>query len=336
MPNKNKSPSYKEIEFIVSENQSGLRLDRLLAEHPNIYSRTKAAQLCSSGLVFLDNKPQKPSFKPEPGSQVRVQLPLQAPPLELEAYDFPLEILFEDSQVLVVNKPAGLVVHPSLGHKNKTLVNALLHHINDLSTGFQKNRPGIVHRLDKDTSGILVIAKNDYSHSFLAKQFKEKTIHRVYHAVVFSCPKKSSGTCRSYLRRHPNDRKQFASAPHQENETNPVGKLAITHYKTLSTTRNGFSLVECRLETGRTHQIRIHLSEMGHPIVGDRIYKGGNQAKNLRSVKLRKMIYHMDRIALHARELAFIHPSTGKLLSYSTPWPTPMIELLTEMGFENV
>jgi len=336
MPNKNRTPSYQEIEFNVSKEQEGVRLDRLLAEHPSIQSRTKAAQLCSLGLVSLNDKPQKPSFKPEPGSQVRVQLPIQTPPSKLEAYNFPLEIIFEDNQLVVVNKPAGLVVHPSLGHESNTLVNALLYHIKNLSMGFQENRPGIVHRLDKDTSGILVIAKNDQSHAFLAKQFKEKTVHRIYHAVVFGRPKKNSGTCRSYLHRHPNDRKRFASIPNQENEVNPSGKLAITHYKTLSTSLNGLSLIECRLETGRTHQIRVHLSEIGHPIIGDKIYGGLNRTKNLKSIKLRKMIYNIDRIALHARELAFIHPTTGKLLSYSTQWPDPMIELLTEIGFKNV
>ena len=336
MPKRDSALPCQEIEFSVSEEQSGIRLDRLLAEHPSIQSRTKAAQLCSSGNVLFNDKPQKSSFKPEAGSQIKIFLPIEAPPSELKPYDFPLDILFEDDQLLVVNKPSGLVVHPSLGHENDTLVNALLFHVRDLSMGFQEHRPGIVHRLDKDTSGILVVAKNDRSHAFLAKQFREKTAHRIYHAIVYGKPKQDSGTCRTYLRRHPNDRKRFSSVPNQEDEANPVGKLAITHYKTLMTSLSGLSLIECRLETGRTHQIRIHLSEMGHPIVGDKLYGGINRAKNLKSVSLRKQIQEMNRVGLHARELAFIHPLTGKLLSYSTPWPENMVKLLADMGFDNV
>ncbi|MCB0385051.1 MAG: RluA family pseudouridine synthase [Bdellovibrionales bacterium] len=325
-----------EFEIAITDALNGMRLDKILSDHPSIQSRSRAAKLCSQGLVTVDGKSLKASYKPETGDTIRVRMPVPQLDSELQPYDFPLQFLYEDADIVVVNKPAGLVVHPSLGHANDTLVNALLFHVKNLSMGFQENRPGIVHRLDKDTSGILVVAKNDAAHAFLAKQFREKTVHRIYHALVYGCPKEPSGTLRSRLKRHPSDRKRFASVPGSEGGHGKDGKLAITHYRRLGQSPSGISLLECRLETGRTHQIRVHLSELGHPIVGDPIYGGINRAKNLKSLGLRAMISSMERIALHARELAFVHPSSGKLLSYSVNWPDDMKGLLSEIGLDHV
>lgn len=289
-----------------------------------------------TGPDHLRGKEAKTLFKPEVGDRVKVHLPAPKKESDLVPYDFPLEFLYEDSDVVVVNKPAGLVVHPSLGHTDDTLVNALIFHVKNLSMGFQENRPGIVHRLDRDTSGVLVVAKNDSAHAFLAKQFREKTVHRIYQAAVFGHPKSPSGVLCSRLKRHPTDRKRFASIPGSLGGQGTDGKRAVTHYRVLSQSAGGFSLVECRLETGRTHQIRVHLSELGHPIVGDPLYGGVTRAKNLKSVSLRKQISNLGRIGLHARELAFIHPKTGKLLSFVSDWPTDMQNLLGEMGLSGV
>jgi 23S rRNA pseudouridine1911/1915/1917 synthase len=321
------------LKIVIDDASAGQRLDKILASHPQIQSRTKAAVLCDGGLVTSNGKALKASAKLVAGQSLVITLPEPVAATDLKPLDLPLQLLYQDDDIVVVDKPAGLVVHPSYGHNQDTLVNVLLHHVGNLSMGFQENRPGIVHRLDKDTSGILVVAKNDVAHAFLAKQFREKTVHRVYEAAIWGSPKSSGGTARSHLRRHPTDRKRFASAP---DGTVPKGKLAITHWRNIRTSHSGFSLVECRLETGRTHQIRVHLSEMGHPIVGDALYGGVARAKNLKSVALRGAIANLNRIALHARELAFVHPRTGKMLSFVSPWPVPMPGLLESMGLVDV
>lgn len=325
--------SERTLKIVIDESSAGQRLDKILATHPQIQSRTKAALLCDGGLVTSNGKTLKASAKLVAGESLIVALPAPVVVTDLQPLDLPLQFLYQDDELVVVDKPAGLVVHPSYGHNQDTLVNALLHHVDNLSMGFQENRPGIVHRLDKDTSGILVVAKNDVAHAFLAKQFREKTVHRVYEAAIWGSPKTTGGTARSHLRRHPTDRKRFASSP---SGATPQGKLAITHWRNIRTSRSGFSLVECRLETGRTHQIRVHLSEMGHPIVGDALYGGVARAKNLKNVALRGAIASLDRIALHARELAFVHPRTGKMLSFVSPWPAPMPNLLESMGLIDV
>jgi 23S rRNA pseudouridine1911/1915/1917 synthase len=210
--------------------------------------------------------------------------------------------------VIVVDKPSGLVVHPAAGHHNDTLVNALIHLTNSLSSGFEANRPGLVHRLDKDTSGILVVAKNDFSHRKLALQFKAKSVERIYWAVVNGQLSNRTGRFESYLRRNPANRMKFMSdtpAPGEE----PSGKLAITDYKVLAESKDQFSLVQLQLQTGRTHQIRIHLSEAGNFVLGDPIYGPKQPAKNLKNA---------ERLMLHARSLGFIHPRNEKFLQFES------------------
>ncbi len=298
---------------IVPEQSAGERLDRWLGTLDIIASRSRASSLIDQGYVTLGGRKLKASFKVPAHAAIQIEIPA-AEPTELTPLDSPLDILHEDQDVIVVNKPAGLVVHPAAGHAQDTLVNILLHHTSDLAMGFAENRPGIVHRIDRDTSGILVVAKNDSAHRALAAQFQEKTVHRVYWAIVAGSPSKPSGTIQSRLARHPTDRKRFASTK------NDSGKLAVTHYK-LRKTGDDCSWLECKLDTGRTHQIRVHMTELGHPILGDPVYGG----------KFKKAA---PRLALHACELGFEHPRTREEMFFQLPWPEDLIQFANERDFK--
>lgn len=322
----------KTFDFRVAHGLQDIRLDKALSEHPDIVSRSHAAKLIQDKHVLLNGKPLKSSHKTAFGDIYQVTIQLEEE-LELLPYDFPLDIYYEDEELIVVNKPAGLVVHPSAGHMQDTLVNALVHHNKSLSQGSEKQRPGVVHRLDKDTSGLLVVAKTDHSHVHLCEQFRKKTVHRRYWALVFDGFKEKKGTIESYLKRHPNDRKKYASEK-LLNYQDPTGKLAITHYEQLNQHTSGISLLQCQLETGRTHQIRVHISESGHPILGDTLYGSNGRLKNMKSVKLRSLIKKMERIGLHARELGFVHPKTNEHIQFTAPWPDDIIELVKELGFD--
>jgi 23S rRNA pseudouridine1911/1915/1917 synthase len=260
--------------------------------------------------------------------QIQIELP-EPEPTTLQPMDAPLDLLFEDQDLLVVNKPAGLVVHPAAGHAQDTLVNILLHHVKTLAMGFSENRPGIVHRLDRDTSGILVVAKNDLAHHHLARQFRLKTAHRIYWALVFGTPAKKEGTIKSHLARHPQDRKRFAS------HKGGAGKLAITHYKLLKTFPGNVSWIQCKLETGRTHQIRVHLSEAGHPILGDTLYGGKTRLKSI-SNRVASLITGAKRIALHATELGFEHPRNHENMLFRLGWPEDLKTLIEALGDHDV
>ncbi len=297
---------------IVPEQSAGERLDRWLGSLNIVSSRSRASALIDQGRVTLGGRRLKASFKVPAHAAIQIEIPL-AEPTELVPMNSPLDILHEDPDVIVVHKPAGLVVHPAAGHAQDTLVNILLHHTQDLAMGFAENRPGIVHRIDRDTSGVLVVAKNDRAHHNLAAQFQEKTVHRIYWAIVAGHPAPLQGTRQSKLIRHPEDRKRFASSKKNE------GKLAITHYRTLKR-GSTCSWVECKLETGRTHQIRVHMAEMGNPIWGDPVYGG----------KFKKSA---PRLALHACELGFIHPTSGEQLFFQLPWPEDLIAFAKDLGF---
>ena len=311
----------------VDPAQAGTRLDKLVATLSFISSRSRAAELITRGLVKSDGVALKASFKSKAGQVLEITLP-SPEPSTLQPLDRPLDILYQDADLLVVNKPAGLVVHPAAGHAQDTLVNILLHHVAELSMGFGENRPGIVHRLDRDTSGILVVAKNDKAHHSLAQQFRLKTAHRIYWAIVFGQSPVPERTLRSHLARHPHDRKRFASHP------GGVGKAAVTHYKVLQSLPK-FSLLQCQLETGRTHQIRVHLSEAGLPIVGDVVYQPKNILKQT-AQNTAAVITRMRRIALHARELGFNHPRDGRPLFFQAGWPEDLRELTETLGLKDV
>lgn len=327
------------LSFVCTEEMLGLRLDKALALRSEIETRSRAAHLIDEGLVSVNRRSAKPSIVLKAGDEITVQLP-EPEPTELQAYDFPLDILFEDEHLIVINKPSGLVVHPAAGHAQDTLVNALIHHTKDLSMKFGEQRPGIVHRLDKETSGILVVAKNDKTHEILTRQFKDRSIHRIYYAVCIGMPKPGKGHSQSYLARHPVDRKRYASVLGEDRKIQTtkspepnVGKWAVTHYEMLSS-HGGLSYCKMKLETGRTHQIRVHLSEKGTPIAGDGLYGADKKIKNIASKKIQMDLKNLNRFLLHAAELGFTHPVTEENLSFKQDWPEDIKALIQEWGLK--
>lgn len=285
------------------------RLDRWLAEQLPV-SRSRLKALILSGEITVDGQTVRPSLRLDGGEQIAVSLP-PPPPSELVAQDIPVDILYEDAHLLVVSKPTGMVVHPAKGHPDGTLVNALLHHIRD--GGGDPGRPGIVHRIDKGTSGLLVVARTEAAHAHLAAQFAAKTAHRRYVALCWGAPPERS-TVDVQHGRHPRDRVKFAVVEE--------GKRAVTHIQRLQTARpektgsgGDVSLVGCRLETGRTHQIRVHLEHLGHPVVGDPLYGAGRK----RPSAWAPLLAGLDHQLLHAAELGFVHPHSGALVSFQQP-----------------
>lgn len=320
----NSRSDFERVVLVIDPDLANQRIDKALSTLTQIASRSQALRLLQAGRVRIDGRVLKPSYQTVAGDRIDIDIPIRVVS-ELTPLAMPLSIPYEDDDLLLVDKPAGLVVHPACGHLDDTLVNALLHHTKDLSLGFNEQRPGLVHRIDKGTSGLLVIAKNERAQRLLALQFQRKTTHRLYRAIAFGRFKEAKGTIRSFLKRHPLDRKRVASSPD--------GKAAVTHYNVIQAHANGLNLVELRLETGRTHQIRVHLSESGHPIVGDSVYGADSRLKSLKSVALRKMISEMPRFALHAAELGFVHPTTGKAMVFRAPWPADLLPLVDSCGF---
>jgi 23S rRNA pseudouridine1911/1915/1917 synthase len=327
----------KQSKITATEAMIGLRLDKALGLLPEIKSRSRSETLIKNGHVTVNSKPAKSSLIIQSDDVIEYQLP-EKTASDLTPYNFKLEIIFEDSDLAVINKPPGLVVHPAAGHEHDTLVNALIHHTKDLSMKFGEDRPGIVHRLDKETSGLLVIAKNDSTHESLSQQFKDRSVHRIYQAICLGIPPIPNGRIVSYLARNPNHRKKFASVRDTGNkiirdpdQPPQIGKLAITNYWTEKTHSSGASLIKLKLETGRTHQIRVHLSEMGHPILADATYGALLKIKNLNGNLAQQAAKEAPRCALHAAELGFVHPQTKKNLFFKVPWPD--LETVREFFF---
>ena len=319
-----------ELKYLIQETESGMRLDQLLTSLDGIFSRTQAQRLMKSGNVLINGKPElAPSRKVCTGQKISLTIP----PLESTKVlpeEGELDILFEDEYLIVINKNAGVVVHQSAGHPSGTLVNYLLHHCQDLSGIGGVLRPGIVHRLDKDTSGILVVAKTDDAHQSLSEQFKEHSVKRQYQTMVWGVPGKDHGVVNAALGRHPVRRKDMSIVENENPEKSgkEKGKYAVTHWRVLR--RFEFSaLLACRLETGRTHQIRVHLTSIGHPVIGDPQY-GKSPLKRLPSVstELIQTITNFRRQALHAEILGFKHPSSGEWLEFSAPIPDDFQQLL--------
>ncbi len=312
---------------IVPEEAAGQRIDKFLVTLEEINSRTYAKNLIDQNLVSVNEKIVKSSFILSTGQKLEILIP-EVTASELVPYDLKLDILFEDTDLIVLNKPSGLVVHPAAGHQQDTLVNALLAHTKDLSMK-NEQRPGIVHRIDKDTSGLLVVAKNDFTHEKLSEQFKNKTTHRIYYALVNGQVPRMSGTCRSYLARHPVDRKRYASLRDNNKIISefegdlPHAKWAVTGYTKIAQHSN-FSYLKIKLETGRTHQIRVHMSELGHSLVGDVLY--GFSQKKTNELQI-------NRFFLHAAELGFQHPRKNEFMLFKTTWPEPDRSKLVELGF---
>jgi len=300
---------------------AGWRLDRALAAAVPTLSRERLKSLIRSGAVEAEGKAVRdPATKVRGEESLRVAVPEPSSPHN-EAQDIPLTIVFEDEHLLVVDKPAGLVVHPAAGNLDGTLVNALLHHCAEQLSGIGGvARPGIVHRIDKDTSGLLVVAKTDVAHEGLAKQFAAHSIDRRYLAIVNGVPNTSEGAVDAPLARSATNRKKIAVVEGRR------GKRAVTHWKRMQLLRDA-ALVECRLETGRTHQVRVHMASLGHPLLGDPVY--GRSGKTHGKL-LNELQFH--RQALHAAELGFTHPVTKRRLSFSSPMPPDMQELFKALG----
>lgn len=307
------------IEATIAQAQDGMRLDRALADLLPDLSRERLKALINDGHVRSTGQPIKigTTIKVATGQSFAITLPAPVA-LETQAQDIPLNIVHEDADLIVVDKPAGLVVHPAAGNLDGTLVNALLHHCQGQLSGIGGvARPGIVHRIDKDTSGLLVVAKSDKAHDGLARQFKDHSIQRLYAAIVYGHPQPATGTVDAWLGRSDADRKKMAV--HREGR----GKHAVTHYRTVERLRDA-AMVECRLETGRTHQVRVHMHHIGHPLIGDPVY--GRERKGFKSI-LETLSF--KRQALHAKSLGFIHPVTDERLMFQSALPADMQELLS-------
>ena len=295
--------------FEVEAEQEGERLDKFLSIIYPEFSRAFFQKLIKSKQVSVNETPQKASYCVKIDDIVTVEIP-DAVETTIEPENIPLDILYEDDDVLIVNKPKGMVVHPSAGHYSGTLVNAIMYHCKDTLSGINGEiRPGIVHRIDMDTTGSLIVCKNDEAHVNIAQQIKEHSVNRIYVGIVCGNVKEDSGTVEGAIGRHPIERKKMAI-----NEKN--GKPAITHYKVLERFKN-YTYMQFKLETGRTHQIRVHMASIGHPLLGDEVYSN------------RKSPFKLQGQTLHAKTLGFIHPTTGEYLEIDAPLPEYFEHLLT-------
>ena len=323
----------KKYKFSVEEEQNGKRVDQFITEQLPSFSRTKIGKLVKEGALLINNKPINENAKKiVTGDQIQLEVP-EPIVTDTVAQDIKLNIIFEDKDLLVVNKPIGMVVHPGAGNMNGTLVNALLHHCKGNLSGINGElRPGIVHRIDKDTSGLLVVAKNDVAHNELAKQFEDHSITRSYLTFVWGMIKPTSGRIETLIGRSRYNRQKMSADVGQ-------GKNAITNYKTLEIYKGknipDISLIECVLETGRTHQIRVHLSHKGNPIIGDPTY--GKKIKKIRDIDpdFEQLLNNITFQALHAKSLGFIHPTSGKELFFTTDLPKDLLnfqKMLKKLG----
>lgn len=307
-----------EKKLTVTAEHAGQRVDVFLSNELDI-TRSAAQKLIESGNVRILGKECAKNLKVVCGQNIDVVIP-EPEPSEAVPENIPLDIVYEDDDLAVINKPKGMVVHPAAGNLHGTLVNAMLFHCGASLSGIGGViRPGIVHRIDKDTSGLLVVAKNDETHLSLSEQLKDHTVSRVYYAIALGGFKDDSGTVDAPIGRHPTDRKRMAVL-----KNSPSARDAVTHY-TVIERFNGFSFIKCKLETGRTHQIRVHMSHIGHPLLGDDVYGGGGTSFEKKNHSL------ISGQCLHAGELDFIHPRTGEHVHFEAPLPDSFSEILTKM-----
>lgn len=305
----------EQFDFVVSGEQEGIRLDKFLACEIGGITRSAVQRIIDDGGVRVNNSDTNKNYKCKLGDSICFTLP-DAKPLEAQAQNIPIDIVYEDNDLLVVNKQKGMVVHPANGNWDGTLVNALLYHCGDSLSGINGVvRPGIVHRIDKDTSGLLIVAKNDAAHLGLATQIKEHSFSRAYEAIVYGNVKEDNGTVNAPIGRNPKDRKKMAVTPKNS-------KSAITHYQVIE--RFGdFTHVRCVLETGRTHQIRVHMASLGHPVAGDEVYGP------------KKVIKELSGQCLHAKHIGFVHPVSGQFLEFESPLPNYFINFLSKLKNES-
>ena len=286
--------------IVVSDEDDLVRIDKYLTDAGFELTRSRIQGLISDGNITVNDKVVKANYKVRENDLIKILIP-DAVPVDIPAENIPLNIVYEDDDLLIVNKPKGMVVHPAPGHYTGTLVNALMFHCKDKLSGINGElRPGIVHRIDMDTTGLLVICKNDKAHNFIAEQLKEHSITRKYQAIVYNAFKDEEGTVEGNIGRHPNDRKKMTITP--------SGKEAVTHYKVLKNLGK-YTLIECQLETGRTHQIRVHMTSINHPLLGDEVYGPKNCPYNLQGQ------------VLHAKTLGFVHPTTKEYMEFDSELP---------------
>lgn len=298
-------------EWYFTAQVTGERLDKFLAEELSEMSRSHIQKLIKDGHISVNQKPVKANYKLNAGDEIAVSVPEPEIP-DILPEDIPLDIIYEDDDILIVNKPKGMVVHPAPGHYRGTLVNAIMYHCRDNLSGINGvTRPGIVHRIDMDTTGSLLICKNDRAHQSLAEQLKEHSITRKYHAIVHGNLKEDTGTVNAPIGRHPVDRKKMSIHA-------PNGRHAVTHYRVLERFGN-YTYIECQLETGRTHQIRVHMSSIGHPILGDTVYGPA------------KPPFKLEGQTLHAKVLGIVHPTTGEYMEFDAPLPEYFVNLLKNL-----
>ncbi len=306
--------SAEKFEFVVTDEYEGYRIDKLISELIDSFSRTFIQKLIDDKKVFCNNKNVKASFHVSEGDHVFMEIPPLSVP-EIRPENIPLDILYEDNDVIVVNKPKDMVVHPAAGHYDGTLVNALMYHCRDNLSGINGVlRPGIVHRIDKDTTGSIIACKNDIAHQNIAAQLKEHSINRVYHAICYGIIREDEGDIDAPIGRSSQDRKKMTVVKEG-------GKEAFTHYKVLKRfEQDGFTYIECRLKTGRTHQIRVHMASIGHPLLGDEVYGPAGRSR-----------FKLNGQCLHAKTLGFIHPVSGEYIETEAPLPdyfSHLIEIL--------
>ena len=311
------SPPPRRIELLIPEEARGRRLDRVLADLMPDQSRASLQRLVNEGRILIAGNPVRASRRIRGGEVVVIVLPEPVPSV-LEAEDRPLRILHEDDDLIVLNKPAGLVVHPGAGVRSGTLANALLHHFRGLSSIGGVERPGIVHRLDRETSGVIVVAKNDMAHRSLSAQFKDRTMKKIYEALVWGRPRRQEGSIDEPIGRHPTARIRMA--------VRASGRPSRSDYRVV-TPFGAVSLLELRPRTGRTHQLRVHMSHLGHPILGDRLY-GGHKPRSVRNATERDALSGFDGLALHARRLGLIHPRTSTDMEFEAPRPEALEQLI--------
>lgn len=299
-----------EIRIIIDELFSsciGNRIDKFLSDELESYSRAYIQKLIDNGCILVNNKPIKANYKIKSGDIIDIDVP-EPEIIEIIPKDIPIDIVYEDKDIIVVDKPKGMVVHPAPGHYDDTLVNALMYHCKDLSTINGVMRPGIVHRIDMDTSGLLLVCKNDISHRIMAEKFKTHDINRVYTAICYNHFNQTDGTIDKPIARHKTDRKRMT--------IDEKGRRAVTHYHVLNNLKENMSLIECRLETGRTHQIRVHMASINHPLLGDEVY----------GPKVKK--FNLNGQTLHAGVLGFNHPTTNEYIEFKSELPEYFKKLL--------